>query len=58
MTVRENLAFGLQIRKTAGHRVSSEVSRVADMLGLHDLLDRKPKQLSGGQAQRVALGRR
>ena len=57
MTVRENLAFGLQIRKTAGHRVSSEVSRVADMLGLHELLDRKPKQLSGGQAQRVALGR-
>ena len=57
MTVRENLAFGLQIRKTAGHRVSSEVNRVADMLGLHELLDRKPKQLSGGQAQRVALGR-
>ena len=40
MTVRENLAFGLQIRKTAGHRVSSEVNRVADMLGLHELLDR------------------
>ena len=57
MTVRENLAFGLQIRKTVGHRVSSEVNRVADMLGLHELLDRKPKQLSGGQAQRVALGR-
>ena len=57
MNVRENLSFGLQIRKIASHRVSSEVSRVADMLGLHDLLDRKPKQLSGGQAQRVALGR-
>ena len=57
MNVRENLSFGLQIRKIASQRVSSEVSRVADMLGLHDLLDRKPKQLSGGQAQRVALGR-
>ena len=57
MTVRENLSFGLQIRKTSGKKVLSEVGRIAGMLGLEELLDRKPKQLSGGQAQRVALGR-
>ncbi len=57
MSVRENLSFGLQIRKTARATIRTEVDRVAQLLGLHDLLDRKPRQLSGGQAQRVALGR-
>ncbi len=57
MSVRENLSFGLKIRKTEPATITSEVERVAEMLGLGDLLERKPRQLSGGQAQRVALGR-
>ena len=57
MSVRENLSFGLKIRKTAPSTITSEVQRVAEMLGLGELLERKPRQLSGGQAQRVALGR-
>ena len=57
MSVRENLSFGLKLRKADASTISEEVSRVADMLGLGELLDRKPRQLSGGQAQRVALGR-
>jgi ABC-type sugar transport system ATPase subunit len=57
MSVRENLSFGLKLRKTDQATVDSEVDRVAQMLGLGELLDRKPRQLSGGQAQRVALGR-
>ena len=57
MTVRENLSFGMKIRKTAPATIRAEVERVAGMLGLDDLLERKPRQLSGGQAQRVALGR-
>ena len=57
MSVRDNLAFGMRIRKTDPATVRSEVARVADMLGLGELLARKPRQLSGGQAQRVALGR-
>ena len=57
MTVRENLSFGMKIRKTAPATIRAEVERVASMLGLGDLLERKPRQLSGGQAQRVALGR-
>ena len=57
MTVRENLSFGLKIRKTAPSTIATEVERVAGMLGLGELLERKPRQLSGGQAQRVALGR-
>ena len=57
MSVRENLSFGLKVRKTDPAAVKSEVERVADTLGLGELLARKPRQLSGGQAQRVALGR-
>jgi ABC-type sugar transport system ATPase subunit len=57
MTVRDNLSFGLKLRKTGPGQVESEVGRIAEMLGLGELLDRKPRQLSGGQAQRVALGR-
>ena len=57
MTVRGNLSFGMKTRGEKRDHISSEVDRVAAMLGLGDLLDRKPRQLSGGQAQRVALGR-
>lgn len=57
MSVRDNLSFGLRIRKTDPATVRTEVERVADTLGLGELLGRKPRQLSGGQAQRVALGR-
>ncbi len=57
MSVRENLSFGLKIRNTDAATIDAEVHRIADLLGLGELLDRKPRQLSGGQAQRVALGR-
>jgi len=57
MTVRENLAFGLTIRKQSPQVIQTRVSEVAASLGLEPLLDRKPAQLSGGQRQRVALGR-
>jgi ABC-type sugar transport system ATPase subunit len=57
MTVRENMAFGLRIRKHASAVIEQRVRAVADSLGLASLLDRKPAQLSGGQRQRVALGR-
>lgn len=57
MTVRENLEFGLRIRKVAPPEMERLVNETAQTLGIHALLDRKPKQLSGGQRQRVALGR-
>ena len=57
MTVRENLAFGLTIRKQPKASIESRVRAVADSLGLTSMLERKPAQLSGGQRQRVALGR-
>ncbi|MFN2637280.1 MAG: ABC transporter ATP-binding protein [Gemmatimonadaceae bacterium] len=57
MTVWENLAFGLTIRKQSASVIDKRVRTVADSLGLDSLLDRKPAQLSGGQRQRVALGR-
>jgi multiple sugar transport system ATP-binding protein len=57
MTVRENMAFGLRLRKQPGDVVTRRVAEVADALGLAPMLDRKPAQLSGGQRQRVALGR-
>lgn len=57
MTVRENIAFGLKMRKTDKKIIEQKVSEVAKILDLDGLLDRKPKQLSGGQRQRVALGR-
>jgi multiple sugar transport system ATP-binding protein len=57
MTVRENLAFGLKIRKVPRAEVERLVGEAARILGIPDLLDRKPKQLSGGQRQRVAVGR-
>jgi len=57
MTVRENIAFGLKMRKVDKETINKKVLEAAKILDLTDYLDRKPKQLSGGQRQRVALGR-
>ena len=57
MTVRENLAFGLTLRKTPRAEIDARVGEAAQMLGLAPLLGRRPKELSGGQRQRVAMGR-
>jgi multiple sugar transport system ATP-binding protein len=57
MTVRENLAYGLKVRRTDKREIAKRVAEVARMLGLEDLLGRKPSALSGGQRQRVAMGR-
>ena len=56
-SVRENLAFGLRVRRVAPAEIARRVEAVARSLGLEPLLDRRPAQLSGGQRQRVALGR-
>jgi multiple sugar transport system ATP-binding protein len=57
MTVYDNMAFGLRLRKYARPEIDRRVKETAELLGIQTLLDRKPKQLSGGQRQRVALGR-
>jgi len=57
MTVFENIAFGLKLKKTPKDEINSKVKKTADFLGLSGLLERKPKALSGGERQRVALGR-
>jgi len=57
MSVRENLGFGLSVRRTPKSEIVRRVTDVAALLGLQDLLDRKPAHLSGGQRQRVAMGR-
>lgn len=57
MTVRENMAFGLKLRKFPKKEIESRIQEAAKILGLSDLLDRQPKALSGGQRQRVAVGR-
>ena len=57
MTVRDNLAFALKLRKTPKADIARRVAEVATMLELESMLDRLPKQLSGGQRQRVAMGR-
>jgi multiple sugar transport system ATP-binding protein len=57
MSVRENISFGLKIRKMAPVAIEEEVARVAKLLQIEHLLNRKPGQLSGGQQQRVAMGR-
>jgi multiple sugar transport system ATP-binding protein len=57
LSVYENIALGLKLRKTAKHDIELKVNRVAKILEISHLLDRKPSQLSGGQKQRVALGR-
>ena len=56
-TVRENLAFGLRRRRVGSDEITRRVDAMAEMLGLGELLDRKPAALSGGQRQRVAMGR-
>ncbi|MEP6620235.1 MAG: sn-glycerol-3-phosphate ABC transporter ATP-binding protein UgpC [bacterium] len=57
MTVRENMAFALRLRKRPQSEITSSVDAAAATLGLTDLLERRPRQLSGGQRQRVAIGR-
>jgi multiple sugar transport system ATP-binding protein len=57
MTVYDNMAFGLKLRHFPGQEIKKRVEDAADILGLQQLLKRKPKELSGGQRQRVALGR-
>jgi multiple sugar transport system ATP-binding protein len=57
MTVRQNLGYGLKVRRIPKERISREVEQVAQMLDLSEMLERRPAQLSGGQRQRVAMGR-
>ena len=57
MSVYENIAFGLRLRKVPNDEVHQKVTEAAEILGITNLLGRKPKQLSGGQRQRVAIGR-
>lgn len=57
MSVYDNMAFGLQLRKTPKDEIDKRVKEAARILEITDYLDRKPKALSGGQRQRVALGR-
>ena len=56
MTARQNLGFGLKLRRVPKQEVAARVNAVAAMLGLDGLLERKPSELSGGQRQRVAIG--
>ena len=57
LSVKENLAFGLKMRKESSSVIEERIAEAADLLEIHTLLDRKPKELSGGQRQRVAMGR-
>ena len=57
MTIRRNMAFGLEVRKMPKEEIDKLVAEASSMLGLDDFLDKLPKQLSGGQRQRVAMGR-
>jgi ABC-type sugar transport system ATPase subunit len=57
MSVRENMAFGLRMRKLPEHEINQRVSDAAEILSVESLLERRPRELSGGQRQRVALGR-
>src|SRR5918997_582277 len=57
MSVFDNMAFGLKMRKFGRDEIRRRVNDAAEILGIHDYLKRKPRQLSGGQRQRVALGR-
>ncbi len=57
LSVRQNLAFGLELRKTPKEEITRRIEEASEMLGLEPLLDRLPRQLSGGQRQRVAMGR-
>jgi multiple sugar transport system ATP-binding protein len=57
MTVRQNLGYGLRVRRTPKREIKRRVEEVARLLGLEEMLSRRPAQLSGGQRQRVAMGR-
>jgi multiple sugar transport system ATP-binding protein len=57
MSVRQNLGYGLKVRRTPKAEIRRRVDEIAELLGLTDLMERKPAQLSGGQRQRVAMGR-
>ncbi|MCK5473341.1 MAG: ATP-binding cassette domain-containing protein, partial [Planctomycetes bacterium] len=57
MTVFQNMAFGLKLRKCPRAEINRRVQEAANLLGIEQLLDRKPKALSGGQRQRTAVGR-
>ena len=57
MTVRKNVTFGLEQRKTPKEKITNSLNEVSNLLQINELLDRKPSQLSGGQRQRVAMGR-
>lgn len=57
MTVFDNMAFALKLRKTPKEEIKRRVQQAAELLGIQDLLNRRPRQLSGGQRQRVAVGR-
>jgi multiple sugar transport system ATP-binding protein len=57
MTVRKNIAYGLKVRRTPRKEIAARIADTARLLGLEDLMDRRPLQLSGGQRQRVAMGR-
>jgi multiple sugar transport system ATP-binding protein len=57
MSVRQNMGYGLKARRVAKPEIARRVDEVAELLGLADLLERRPAQLSGGQRQRVAMGR-
>ena len=57
MTVYDNMAFGLKLRKYSKEDIDKRVQEAAEILGLKEFLDRKPADLSGGQRQRVAMGR-
>ena len=57
LSVYDNMAFGLKLRKTPKEEIKRRVNEAADILGIQEYLQRKPRQLSGGQRQRVAVGR-
>src|SRR6187431_1049652 len=57
MSVRENMAYGLRMRRTPKAEIQKRVNEAAAILSIESLLDRRPRELSGGQRQRVALGR-
>jgi len=57
MSVRDNLSFGLRVRKVPRPEIEKRITRAAEILSIERLLDRRPRELSGGQRQRVALGR-
>ena len=57
LSVYDNMAFGLKLRKFSKDEIKRRVDEAADILGIQDLLDRKPRQLSGGQRQRISIAR-